>query len=55
MDKISNKIDVLSLPVVPNVCQQVLREVEKREKWSMAHVIMNPWPRRSCTLTKKTR
>ncbi|MFA6447021.1 MAG: cupin domain-containing protein [Patescibacteria group bacterium] len=36
------KLNVLDLPVVPNVCGQVLREVERNEKWSIAHVAMNP-------------
>jgi mannose-6-phosphate isomerase-like protein (cupin superfamily) len=30
------------LPIAVNVCEQVLREVEKQPGWSMAHVIMNP-------------
>lgn len=37
-----SKINVLKLPVVPNVCGQVLREVERNKKWSIAHVAMNP-------------
>ena len=34
--------NVRELPVAVNVCEQVLREVEKQSAWSMAHVIMNP-------------
>jgi mannose-6-phosphate isomerase-like protein (cupin superfamily) len=34
--------NVRDLPIAANVCAQVLREVEKQPKWSMAHVIMNP-------------
>ncbi|HEY9788100.1 MAG TPA: cupin domain-containing protein [Candidatus Obscuribacterales bacterium] len=36
-------IDVRTLPLAANVCEQVLREVESVEKWSMAHVVMNPF------------
>lgn len=36
------KLNVKDLPIAVNVCEQVLREVEKQPKWSMAHVIMNP-------------
>lgn len=36
------KLSVKDLPIAVNVCEQVLREVEKQPKWSMAHVIMNP-------------
>ncbi len=31
-----------NLPVAANVCEQILREVERQPMWSMAHVIMNP-------------
>jgi len=34
--------NVRELPIAFNVCEQVLREVEKQSRWSMAHVIMNP-------------
>jgi len=34
--------NVKDLPIAVNVCAQVLREVEKQPRWSMAHVIMNP-------------
>lgn len=37
-----NMVRVKEFPVAANVCAQVLREVEKQPKWSMAHVIMNP-------------
>jgi mannose-6-phosphate isomerase-like protein (cupin superfamily) len=36
------RIKVKDLPIAVNVCEQVLREVEKQPTWSMAHVIMNP-------------
>lgn len=36
------KMNVMDLPIAVNVCEQVLREVEKQPAWSMAHVIMNP-------------
>lgn len=34
--------NIKELPIAFNVCEQVLREVEKQPTWSMAHVIMNP-------------
>lgn len=34
--------NIRDFPIAVNVCEQVLREVEKRPTWSMAHVIMNP-------------
>jgi len=34
--------NIMSLPVAANVCEQILREVEKQPNWSMAHVIMDP-------------
>lgn len=37
-----SKFNVRDLPIAFNVCEQVLREVEKQPAWSMAHVIMNP-------------
>jgi len=37
------KLNVKSLPVAENVCAQVLREVQRTPKWTMAHVIMNPF------------
>lgn len=37
-----SKLNVKDLPIAVNVCEQVLREVEKEPNWSMAHVIMNP-------------
>lgn len=37
------RVNVQDLPVAVNVCEQVLREVEKQSEWSMAHVIMNPF------------
>ena len=36
------KLNVKDLPIAVNVCEQVLREVEKQPEWSMAHVVMNP-------------
>ena len=36
------RVSVKELPIAFNVCEQVLREVEKQPTWSMAHVIMNP-------------
>jgi mannose-6-phosphate isomerase-like protein (cupin superfamily) len=36
------KQNVKDLPIAANVCEQVLREVERTPEWSMAHVIMNP-------------
>jgi mannose-6-phosphate isomerase-like protein (cupin superfamily) len=36
------KLNVNDLPIAINVCEQVLREVEKRPNWSMAYVTMNP-------------
>ncbi len=36
------KLNVIDFPIVANVCEQVLREVEKQPTWSMAHVTMNP-------------
>lgn len=36
------KLNVKDLPIAVNVCEQVLREVEKQRMWSMAYVIMNP-------------
>lgn len=30
------------MPLAANVCNQMLREVERNEFWSMAHVVMNP-------------
>ncbi|MBU1180301.1 cupin domain-containing protein [Patescibacteria group bacterium] len=36
------RLNVKNLPVATNVCEQVLREVEKQPEWSMAHVVMNP-------------
>lgn len=38
----TKKVSVRDLPIAVNVCEQVLREVEKQPEWSMAHVIMNP-------------
>ncbi len=38
-----NKMNVYEeLPLVANVCNQLLREVDKTPAWSMAHVLMNP-------------
>ncbi len=37
----SKFVDVYSLPPVPNVCDQILREVVSLPKVSMAHVIMD--------------
>jgi mannose-6-phosphate isomerase-like protein (cupin superfamily) len=34
--------NVRDIPIAVNICEQVLREVEKQPAWSMAHVIMNP-------------
>lgn len=34
--------NVGGLPLATNVCNQMLREVERTESWSMAHVLMNP-------------
>ncbi len=36
------KINVPSLPLAANVCDQLLREVYRNDSWSMAHVVMNP-------------
>lgn len=36
------KFNVFTLPVAANICNQILREIEKTERWSAAHVIMNP-------------
>ncbi len=36
------KIEVRKLPEVPNICRQILREVWKSNKASIAHVIMEP-------------
>lgn len=36
------KLNVKDLPIAVNICEQVLREVEKQSAWSMAHVVMNP-------------
>jgi|SRR3989344_344124 len=36
------KINIRDLPTAVNICEQVLREVEKQPQWSMAHVVMNP-------------
>jgi mannose-6-phosphate isomerase-like protein (cupin superfamily) len=36
------QLNVKNLPIAVNVCEQVLREVERQPKWSMAHVITNP-------------
>lgn len=36
------KIIVKDLPIAVNICEQVLREVERQPAWSMAHVLMNP-------------
>jgi mannose-6-phosphate isomerase-like protein (cupin superfamily) len=35
------KLNVKDLPIAVNVCEQILREVEKQPRWSTAHVIMN--------------
>lgn len=35
-------INVKDLPVVSNICEQVLREIERTSMWSLAHVVMNP-------------
>lgn len=36
------KINIPSLPLAANVCDQLLREVCRNNLWSMAHVVMNP-------------
>lgn len=36
------KLNVLELPLAVNVCEQMLREIDRNNLWSMAHVIMNP-------------
>ncbi|OGZ68637.1 MAG: hypothetical protein A3D44_03930 [Candidatus Staskawiczbacteria bacterium RIFCSPHIGHO2_02_FULL_42_22] len=36
------KVNVYELPLAFNICDQMLREVERIPHWSMAHVIMNP-------------
>ncbi len=38
----NNMPNIRDLPIAVNVCEQVLREVERRPEWSVAHVIMNP-------------
>lgn len=35
-----NKIEINKLPIVPNICRQILREVWKSKNISIAHVIM---------------
>ena len=35
-------LNIKDLPAVDNVCNQILKAVEKQPNWSMAHVIMNP-------------
>lgn len=37
-----NITNIHELPIAANVCQQMLREVTRNEKWSLAHVTMNP-------------
>ncbi len=39
----SNPINVYDLVPVPNVCDQVLREIISLPKFSLAHVLMNKW------------
>ena len=34
------KIEVNKLPLIPNICRQILREVWKSKKASVAHVVM---------------
>jgi len=34
--------NIYSFDIAPNVCRQMLRELERGSKWSMAHVTMNP-------------
>jgi len=36
------QFNIRNIPVAANVCQQVLREVERNHQWSLAHVTMNP-------------
>lgn len=36
------KLNVYRLPLAANVCDQLLREVDRNPNWSMAHVLMNP-------------
>jgi mannose-6-phosphate isomerase-like protein (cupin superfamily) len=36
------RISVYSLPLVVNICDQMLREVLKNDQFSVAHVVMNP-------------
>ncbi len=38
----TTKVNVPSLPLAANVCDQLLREVSRNDLWSMAHVVMNP-------------
>ena len=37
-----SKISIHKLPLVPNICRQLLREVWKSKKTSLAHVSMRP-------------
>lgn len=36
------KVNVYELPLAFNVCDQMLRELERIPDWTMAHVLMNP-------------
>ncbi|MEK7583674.1 MAG: cupin domain-containing protein [Patescibacteria group bacterium] len=36
------KTNVYELPLAANVCEQLLREIDRTPLWSMAHVLMNP-------------
>lgn len=38
-----NKLRVSDRPIAANVCEQVLREIERQPTWTLAHVIMNPF------------
>jgi len=37
-----DKVNVYELPLAFNICDQLLREVDRTPSWSMAHVLMNP-------------
>lgn len=36
------KVNIYELPLAFNVCDQMLRELERIPTWTMAHVLMNP-------------
>ena len=36
------KLNIKDIPLAINICDQMLREVDKNSEWSTAHVLMNP-------------